>query len=133
MTNKYSKTSRRRLDTCTPNIQRLMEAVLPHWDHSILCGHRTEAEQTKAYRGGFSKVQYPNSKHNSLPSTAVDIQPYPWKDDAQGLKELYMFIGFVRGMAVSMGINIRCGADWDMDGSIRDQTFMDVFHIEEVL
>ncbi|CAM0018003.1 hypothetical protein VPHD239_0128 [Vibrio phage D239] len=130
MANKYGKTSQRRFDELEDDLQRLLLAVLPHWDHSVLCGHRSEQEQNDFYRKGTSKVQYPNSKHNSYPSRAVDIQPYPWKEDAQGLKELYMFIGFVRGVANQMGINIRCGADWDGDGSIKDQNFHDVFHIE---
>lgn len=128
--NKYSKTSKRRFDELDGRLQRLLLEVLPYWDHSILCGHRPESEQTAAYLSGNSKVQFPNSKHNSLPSKAVDIQPYPWKEDTQGLKELYMFIGFVRGVANQMNIKIRCGADWDGDGSIKDQNFHDVFHIE---
>jgi peptidoglycan L-alanyl-D-glutamate endopeptidase CwlK len=54
-----------------------------------LCGHRSKAEQDKAFADGFSKVQFPNSKHNSLPSMAVDVAPFPinWKD-AEGWEKL---------------------------------------------
>ena len=34
------------------------------------------------------------------------------------------------GVAAVMGIPIRCGADWDGDHNLRDQTFNDLPHIE---
>ena len=126
---KYGKSSQRRFDTLDPKLQLLLHVVLLKWDHSVLCGHRTEAEQDKAVADGASKVQFPNSKHNSLPSKAVDIQQYPYNGDVKGL---YMFIGYVRRVADELGIKIRCGADWDGDGSTKDQTFHDVFHVEVV-
>ena len=131
--NKYGKSSKRRLDELHPDLQKILLTVLPHWDHSILCGYRDERTQTEYYQKGTSRVKYPNSKHNQYPSVAVDIRPYPWKEDPQGMKELYMFIGFVQGIAASLDIKIRCGADWDGDRSIKDQNFHDVFHIELVL
>jgi peptidoglycan L-alanyl-D-glutamate endopeptidase CwlK len=59
-----------------------MGSVIEVMDITVLCGHRTEAEQNDAYRKGFSKLQFPKSKHNSMPSMAVDIAPYPidWDD-----------------------------------------------------
>lgn len=127
MANKFSKTSQRRLDTCHSDLQLLMNVVLQNRDCSILCGHRTEEEQNKAVAGGASKTVFPNSKHNAFPSNAVDIQQYPYGGDVKGL---YMFIGYVQRVAEELGIKIRCGADWDSDGSTKDQTFHDVFHIE---
>jgi len=78
----FSQRSRDRLNTCHPLLQRLMGSVIEVMDISVLCGHRTEAEQNDAYRKGFSKLQFPKSKHNSMPSMAVDIAPYPidWDD-----------------------------------------------------
>lgn len=51
-------------------------------DFTVICGHRNKAEQDKAFAGGFSKLKFPRSKHNSLPSLAVDVVPYPldWND-----------------------------------------------------
>jgi hypothetical protein len=54
-----------------------MRRVLGEMDITILCGHRTREEQDDAFNGGFSKVRYPNSKHNKTPSQAVDVAPYP--------------------------------------------------------
>ena len=87
--NTFSRVSRERLQTCHDLLQILMTDVLEEMDISILCGHRTAAEQNKAWADGFSKVQFPNSKHNSLPSMAVDVAPFPinW-NDAERWKKL---------------------------------------------
>lgn len=78
----WGQRSRDRLSTCHPLLQRLMDSVIAAVDITVLCGHRSEAEQNAAYRKGFSKLQFPKSKHNSVPSMAVDVAPYPidWDD-----------------------------------------------------
>jgi len=80
------------------------------------------------FHKGLSKLEWPNSKHNSLPSRAIDVAPYPidWKDIAR----FTQLIGAYKGVALMLGYRIRCGCDWDQDGDIRDQTFMDYPHIE---
>lgn len=124
----FGRTSHSRLDTAHPDLQRLFNAVVKEWDCSILCGHRTEEEQTKAFESGNSSVQYPNSKHNSYPSRAVDVAPYPidWDD----LGRFYMFAGYVMCKANEMGIKIRYGGDWDGDKRTTDQKFNDLPHFE---
>ncbi len=125
---KFGKTSRARLDTCVDPVQEVMNEVIKHFDCSILCGHRSEVEQTKAYNEKRSKVQFPNSKHNSLPSKAVDAAPYPidWND----LNRFRYFAGFVVGIAASMGHKFRWGGDWDQDTDLKDQNFNDLPHFE---
>jgi len=120
--------SRMRLNTCHPDLIRLFEEVVKHYDCTILCGHRGEEEQTKAFKEGRSKVEFPLSKHNAYPSLAVDAAPYPvdWDD----LQRFYHIVGYVRGVAQGMGIKIRSGADWDGDFEIRDQNFNDIVHFE---
>lgn len=127
---KYGKTSRARLDTCIDPIQEVMNEVIKHFDCSILCGHRTEEEQTKAFNEKRSKVQFPNSKHNSLPSNAVDAAPYPidWND----LDRFRYFAGYVVGIAASKGYKFRWGGDWDQDTDLNDQNFNDLPHFEFV-
>ena len=124
----YGKTSQARLDTCHSEIQRLFNELIKDWDVSILCGHRTEAEQTAAVNSGNSKTHYPNSKHNSMPSLGIDAALYPidWDDSGRH----YMFVGMVKQKAKDLGINIRCGADWDSDNNTDDQTFNDLVHYE---
>ena len=125
---KYSKTSRKRLDPCHPELQRLFNSLIEDYDVSIICGHRSKAEQDKAVADGASKTRYPNSKHNSIPSLGIDAALYPinWNDHGRH----YMFVGIVRERAKQLGIPIRCGADWDSDFATNDQTFNDLVHFE---
>lgn len=128
---KYGRTSKARLATCHPEIQRLFNELIKDWDVSIICGHRTEAEQTAAVKKGASKTPFPKSKHNSMPSIGIDAALYPidWNDTGRH----YMFVGMVKQKAKDLGINIRCGADWDGDNNTDDQTFNDLVHFELVL
>jgi len=114
--NKFSKVSRERLDTCHELLQILMEDVLQEMDISILCGHRTKDEQNKAYADGFSKVQFPHSKHNSLPSMAVDVAPFPisWNDTARWKKLGEVVWKCWQRLPISerAGYKLTWGGDW---------------------
>ena len=124
----FSDTSRKRLETCDPRLQRLFSEVIKHFDCSVLCGHRGEAAQNEAFRSGTSTKRWPASKHNILPSIAVDVAPYPirWDD----IDRFRYFAGFVMGVAAQMGIKIRSGGDWDMDTDLHDQNLIDLPHFE---
>jgi len=124
----FSQRSQNRLNTCDPRLVEVLEEVIKHWDCTILQGERTKEEQDEFFRTGRSKVQWPNSKHNSSPSKAVDVAPYPidWNDT----RRFDYFAGFVKGIAVSKGITLRWGGDWDSDNDQSDQTFNDLPHFE---
>ena len=128
MSYQFSKSSRERLSTCHPDLQRLFNEVIEHFDCAVLCGHRTQAAQDEAVRTGRSQESWPHSKHNTYPSLAVDVVPSPvdWNDE----RRFYMFVGVVRGIASQLNIPIRCGADWDGDLSVKDQNFHDLPHFE---
>ena len=150
--NRYSASSRSKLNTCDPLIIQVMEAVLPHQDHTIVEGARTLARQEELVRTGKSKTM--NSRHVvKVPgdlSRAVDVMPYPftwefegalWKAGQDGDREEYRrilhwiqrwarFAGFVEGTARAMGIRLRWGGDWDGDLELGDQTFDDWPHFE---
>lgn len=129
---RFGKLSRARLDTCHKDLQRLFDEVVKHYDCSIVCGYRGEILQTKYYKNGSSKVAYPNSKHNTVPSIAVDAAPYIEGQICWDKEQLYFFAAFVWATAIQMGIKIRLGADWDGDGNIKDQRFIDRPHFELV-
>ena len=74
---KFSKTSEERLKTCHPDIAAVCRELIKQYDFAVLCGHRTKAEQNKAFENGNSRLIYPQSAHNQTPSHAVDIAPYP--------------------------------------------------------
>lgn len=73
---RFSKISEERLLTCHPDIIRVCRELIKQYDFSVLCGYRDQEEQDKAFNEGNSKVIYPNSKHNTKPSLAVDLAPY---------------------------------------------------------
>ncbi len=124
----YSARSAARLNACHPDIRKIFETVIAHFDHTILCGHRGREQQDKAFRTRRTKVQYPDSKHNSLPSLAVDAAPYPvnWNDR----ERFHLFAGFVLGTARAMGVDLRWGGDWDQDTEVADNGFDDLPHFE---
>jgi len=132
---KFGRRSKSNLISCDDDLQRLFNEVVKHYDCSVLCGHRGEAEQNKAYYAGRSKLKYPRSKHNAFPSNAVDVAPYyanskdkiPWDDK----DKFILFGGFVLGMAKSMGINIRWGGDWKSNMEMGSK-FFDGPHFELV-
>lgn len=125
---RFSQFSKKNLETCHEDLQRLFNEVIKHFDCRVTCGHRGKEEQDKAYHDGKSKLKWPESKHNKMPSLAVDVIPFPvdWDDT----RRFYMFVGIVRGIAAMMGIPIRSGADWDGDMEFTDQTFHDLPHFE---
>lgn len=125
---KFSKNSLDRLYTCHPDLQILFQEVVKHYDCSILEGVRGQEDQDEAFYSGKSKVKWPNSKHNQVPSLAVDVAPWPidWGD----LNRFYHFAGFVMGLALQLGVKVRWGGDWDGDLDFKDQNFNDLVHWE---
>lgn len=107
----FSQKSLSKLNTCHPDLVHLMSEVIKEIDFTIICGHRGCEEQNKAFAEGKSKLQFPNSKHNSFPSRAVDIAPFPidW-EDAKRFKEL---AEKVKSAAHRLGIGIRWGGDFE--------------------
>lgn len=124
----FSERSKRILATCHEDIQAVFHEVIQHFDCTVISGHRGEEEQNENVRKGFSRVEFPNSRHNSIPSEAVDVVPYPidWKDR----ERFHYFAGFVLGVAKMMDIDLRWGGDWDRDTEVKDNDFDDLPHFE---
>ena len=130
----FSNSSKSKLATCHKDLQTLFNYVIESFDCTIICGHRGEAEQNEAYHKGYSTVKYPNSKHNSSPSNAVDAVPYPieWENTAR----MKFFVGYVLGVARVLKNNgiieseIISGLDWDGDTFLKDHTFQDHPHLQ---
>lgn len=106
----FSNKSKAKLGTCDKRLQDIFNRVILYKDCTILEGHRNAELQQKAFDEGNSKVQWPNSRHNSSPSKAVDVMPYPidW-DDIDRLTE---FAIFVEGVAAGMDIKVEWGGRW---------------------
>ena len=124
----FSERSLRLLSTADKRLQALFEEVVKTYDCTVLCGHRGKEDQEEAYRGGKSKVLWPFSKHNRLPSLAVDVVPWPidWEDT----RRLYHFAGYVQRVADELGIAVRWGGDFNQDGHLGNDRFVDGPHWE---
>lgn len=124
----FGKESNENLNTAHPDLQRLFREVVKHFDCKVLCGHRSLEDSAKAYAEGKSQVPPGKSKHNAMPSLAVDVAPYPvdWNDR----ERFHLFAGVVIGIASQMGIGIRWGGDWDRDTEVKDNKFDDLPHFE---
>ena len=125
---RFGRTSKSRLATCDSRLQKVFNEVIKYVDCSVLEGHRDGERQNKLYKEGKTKVLYPNGRHNSDPSNAVDVTPYPvdWADRERQT----LFAGFVLGIAKSMDIELRWGGDWDRDFKVVDNRFDDFPHFE---
>ena len=125
---RFGRKSKERLATCDKRLQDVFNEVIKHVDCSVLEGNRNEERQNKLFDEGKTKVKFPNGRHNSSPSLAVDVTPYPvdWSDRERQT----LFAGFVLGIANRMGITLRSGGDWDMDFKVMDNRFDDFPHFE---
>jgi hypothetical protein len=79
---KFSEKSEQKLQTCHADLQAVLRAAIQLTNFTILDGARDEVAQNAAFAAGKSKLKYPHSKHNHVPSLAVDIAPFPvdWKN-----------------------------------------------------
>lgn len=118
--------SNRELDTCHPKLQRLIREVdrrltkRKMLDITVVCGHRGEKAQEEAFATHRSTKHWPESKHNTLPSNAVDVAPYPinWNDR----ESFALMAGYILAVADDLDIEINVGALW--------RKFPDLPHIE---
>jgi hypothetical protein len=138
---KFGARSIARLETCESRLQAVVRRAmsLQLMDFTVLVGHRDQAAQEDAFERGASKRRWPNSKHNSVPSRAIDIAPWPirWgdEDSPTRLKDIgnfYRLAGIVLATAREWNVPLRWGGDWNMDGDIYDQDFDDLVHFELV-
>jgi peptidoglycan L-alanyl-D-glutamate endopeptidase CwlK len=125
----FSVASLDQLATCHEDLRTLFHEVIRHVDCKVLEGHRTLGRQQELYAKGRMSpgriVTYKDgilrkSKHQSDPSIAVDVVPYPinWRDR----EKFYHLAGFVKATAIALGIDLRWGGDW--------QSFQDLPHYE---
>ena len=133
---RFSETSRTKLNTCHADLRRLFEFVVVNYDCTVVCGHRGEFEQNAAYANHFSQLKWPDSKHNALPSNAVDVVPYEKGGVDWSKLQSAHFAGYVKGVADEMfrqgfiSHKIRCGVDWNGDNDVDDTKFWDGAHFE---
>lgn len=131
MSYKFGKGSVEKLTQAHDAWSLILGDVLQFMDITVTCTHRGKEEQNEAFAQKKSKLQWPESKHNTLPSIAVDVVPYPidWKNT----KRFGYMAGLIIACAKARGYTVRWGGDWDSDGETEDQNFHDLPHFELVL
>lgn len=129
----FSIESVNKLKQADLKLQTLLNEAIKYIDFTIVCTYRGEKEQNEAYNKGNSKLQFPKSKHNSMPSKAVDIAPYHpnpphirWND----IESFYFLMGYIKAVADRMGIKIVLGMTWSKENIYKRAAFMDAPHIQ---
>ena len=112
---RFSSSSLKHLNTCDNKLVFLFGEVIKDIDCEIICGRRWRYEQEKAFDEGRSKLHYPKSKHNSFPSKAVDVLPYPFNPD-WNREQFKPLAEVVKRKAKELGIKIKWGGDWSRFG-----------------
>jgi peptidoglycan L-alanyl-D-glutamate endopeptidase CwlK len=125
---KFSRISESRLSTCDERLQLILRKAIQIYDFSVLEGYRDEATQNKYFAEGKSKLKYPNGKHNSNPSKAVDIAPFPidWADR----ERFFLLAGLIIAIGAENGIKIRWGGAWSGLAALKSNKFDDLVHFE---
>lgn len=107
----FGSKSRERRDTCDQELQDVLNEAIKHFDFSIIWGQRGEEDQNTAFRTGKSRLRWPLSKHNKLPSVAFDIVPYPGGYTAS-YESFYEMASYVLGAASKLGVPLIWGGHW---------------------
>jgi peptidoglycan L-alanyl-D-glutamate endopeptidase CwlK len=130
---RYGRISEERLATVHPALQVWARKLIEVFDHTVVCGHRGEEEQEEAFRNGKSKVHYPDSYHNLMPSRAIDIAPWDpvaGRIDWNDRDRFILLAGHGLQIAHDMGLPMVWGGDWDSDTFMRDHGFQDFPHFQ---
>ena len=118
---KFSEKSLQKLDTCSPLLREVAKEAIKVVDFSVLWGHRPKNVQDRLFEEGHSRLRWPHSRHNSWPSHAFDLAPWPidWED-----RERFFFLGgVIVGIGEEKGVPLRWGGAWS--GSFNEEGELD--------
>lgn len=125
---KFDAGSTKRLKNSHPLLQKLMNEAIKKTPFMILDSQRGRAAQELAFKQKRTKVHFGNSAHNWSPAIALDVVPLPvdWKNT----KAFVALSQVILPLAKELGIPIRWGGDWNMNGKTSDEKFVDMPHYE---
>lgn len=130
----FGETSTSRLELAHPDLVVICYDVIPYYDFSVLETYRSDERQDELFNTilpngqRLSTKRAGESKHNSTPSRAIDLAPFPI--DWDNPKRFYLLAGMLFQAAAARHIDIRWGGDWDRDWDHTDQTLFDLPHFE---
>lgn len=123
---KFSQRSEDNLNGVHPDLIKVVRRALQlsAVDFTVIEGVRSKAKQKRLFAQGATKTM--NSRH--LTGHAVDLVPYPL--DWNNKLAFEQIAQAMQKAAKELGIAIRWGGDWNMDGSSKDEKFYDGPHFE---
>lgn len=133
--------SKQRLQMAHPILRQVANIVQNEYgiDHEVDCANRTQPEQHAAFVKNNSKIDWPegepappNAKHCKLPSEAIDVRlkGCGFTDKPKDLLAAGFLAGVYLAAGRSIGVQLRWGADWNMNGMVSDENFVDAYHLE---
>lgn len=111
---RFSEKSQAKLDSCHADIQRVFNRVMSYqeMDFTVLEGERTDERQMMLFADGKSQLDgvINKSRHQSSPSQAADIAPYPinW----ESLPEFNRLATLVFKACLEEGVSLEWGGHW---------------------
>lgn len=108
---RFSRSGQAKLAQLDHEFAQLLYEVVREFDCSIIWTHRNEQQQNDANELGFSKLRWPKSKHNQLPSRAVDVVPYPGGYQAS-YEQFFEMATYILAEACKRGLYVRWGGHW---------------------
>ena len=128
---RFGQDSQKKLRMVHPSLRQLFERVVVEFDMKVIEGERSKERQKQLVEEGASKTL--NSKHIIQAdgwAHAVDVAPYPI--DWNNVAPYYYMAGRIIELARTQGVKVRWGGDWDMDGDLTEEKFLDLVHFELV-
>ena len=109
---RFGRRSRKNLQDLHPDLLKVANEAIKHYDFTVIEGWRGEEEQNKAFRQGFSKAKFGQSPH--IYGLAFDAIPYPfkeedWKDEVKfkAMADAILKAADIVGIAVTWGGNFK--------------------------
>lgn len=123
--NPWGPESKVKLQTLEPTLVFFSNKMADIFNITCLWGHRGQALQDMMYQKGTG-LPWPTSEHNSYPSKAVDLIPYPIGEDwDKHIPEFDMMVGAGLAIIEEHDLPIRSGkffsnradyAHWELTG-----------------
>jgi len=127
---KFSQSSLASRAKLHPALQKVVDEAIKVVDFKILDATRGRSAQELAFKQKRSKAHFGQSAHNYVPAVAMDLfpAPYDWDDTAAfvHLSTIIMPIPAKLGL----GVVLRWGGDWNMDGAKTTNDSWDMPHFE---
>ena len=125
---KFGVRSKRNLEMASVELVKLCNEVIKHIDFTVIESHRSIERQQTLYKEGKSQLDGINnkSKHNYMPSRAIDVIPYqkghnPFDGTEKSELMFYRLYREFERAAIRLHIKINWGGFW---------SFKDYPHIE---